>query len=256
MRLLGVSLLLIAVVVGLVSLRLRLRLRHPAWARRSDGIADHTVEVLGALIVISVAFVVLGLPGGQGEGFRLVPAGLAVGLLTGIPFAAERRTLRARLRAAAPAAEPLGGALHDTGACGTPECEQARRQLLAGDAAAALAALGPLDAATATAPELRLRALAAAAAGEQRTARACALRAAQLDPGPGAVRGLVAAGLLLSRAGRFREGVRLLERACELDPHSDAARLSLVEALRHAGRLRDAVAALDGLHPAPLAPRA
>lgn len=249
MRLLAASLLMIALLVAAARMRRRLRLRHPALAEIGDAIADRGVALLCVLIVLCVALVALGLPGGDTPGFRLVPAGLAVGFLTGIPFAAERRTLRARLREAAPPPQPLPAAL-DVAAPepGSPQ-ERARTALLGGAFEDAAAALGPIDTATATAAELRLRALVAAASGDARLARACALRAAQVEPGAPATRVLAAAGLLLSRGGGLREGVRLLERACELDRGIDLARLGLVEALRHCDRLRDAVAALDGTYP-------
>jgi Tfp pilus assembly protein PilF len=117
--------------------------------------------------------------------------------------------------------------------------------LTAGDPAGAVSALvEPLAADDPPDVEAhRLRALAAAAVGDQRIARAYALRTLQLDPGRWDA--LTDTGLVLCRSGRTREGCRLLQRAAEAAEGDRRAELALAQGLAMAGRLRDAVAALD-----------
>ena len=107
-----------------------------------------------------------------------------------------------------------------------------------------------------------------AAVGDVAGARRAALGALRADPPRLGV--AAGTGLMLCRAGRFRDGIELLERAAELagdarrarrreggadteTPGERQARLALVEGLRLHGRLREAVIALDG-GPGPLTP--
>jgi hypothetical protein len=238
----GTALVLALAVLG-SGLRHRLRLEHPRWARAADAAADRVVLVLGVLVACTVVLAVLAPgPADASGGVRILAGGAAIGLLTGVPFAVERRDARRRLREAPPPREPLP--LPPFEADGDDPDIAAALATLETDPAASLGLLGELDPAAASAADLRVRAAAAALLGDGRLARACALRCIQLDPGRGD--DLASVGLLLARGGRFREGIRVLERAIEAAPELTQPRLALVEALRLAGRLREAVNALEG----------
>jgi hypothetical protein len=243
---------IVVIVLGVVGggLRHRFRLAHPRWAATTDSLADRLVGVLIALVGVAVALAIVAPgPSEATTGVRLVAGGAAVGLLTGIPFVAERRQARRRLRDAAPPREPLPLPVVD----GETDAEMAAREVLPRDPAAALEALGELDADAPRLADLRIRAAAAALLGDARLARACALRGLQLDRSR--VDDLAGVGLLLARAGHFRDGVRLIERAVDEAPDALQPRLALVEALRVSGRLREAVSALAHRQPAGRATR-
>jgi hypothetical protein len=212
--------------------RYRLRLRHPAAARASDAIADRSMPLLLAAALI---LFVIGIRPSMDPAFRFFWIGSAVGLLTGVPFVVERRRLRARMRTLPPAADPLDDLARAlVGVAGVAA-------LCGGDAPAALAAADERE------PDdvvgLRLGAMACAVLGDQRGARARALRAVQIDPTSWEVPAQT--GLELCRLGRFGEGVRLLERAAEVSQGHHRAELMLAQGLSLAGRLRDAAEALD-----------
>jgi hypothetical protein len=215
-------------------LRYRIRLRHPAAARASDAIAD---RMLPLLLVVALLFFVVGIRPGMDPAFRLFWIGSAFGLLTGVPYVIERRRLRRRLRVLPAVAEPL-----EELARALPllaEVEALRR----GDTAPALA-----EAARRERDDLvglRLGAMADAVAGDTRGARARSLRALQLDPGAWEVASQT--GLQLCRGGRFGEGIRLLERGEEVSAGHHRAELMLAHGYALAGRLREAVEALDHL---------
>ena len=212
------------------AIRGRLRLRHPGAAQTSDAVFERLAAPLVAAGVICFTLgVITSLP--------VYFDGLGLGFLSGVPFVVERRRARRRLAALPPMPPPLLPA-----AC--PDVSMSVLDALRdGRAAEALAALPPLSADD-PAPLLWARALAAASAGDERTARACAVRCLQLDP---ALRHVLSdAGLALCRRGRFTPGLRLLERATEAEGGADPrARRALVEGRRLAGRLHDAVAALE-----------
>jgi tetratricopeptide (TPR) repeat protein len=212
--------------------RYRLRLRHPRAAQATDRIADHAFPVLmlSAGVLATVGF----LPG-LDPAFRLFWLGSAVGLLTGVPFVHERRQLRRRLRDLPPVHDPL-----DELQAALPE-DPAVALLVAGDARAALALVGERDRDDPAA--LRIGAMAAATLGDTKAARARALRAVQVEPPVWEVPAQT--GLLLCQSGRFGEGVRLLERAADVAEGHYRAELMLAHGMALAGRLRDAVDALD-----------
>jgi hypothetical protein len=204
----------VAVLLALLpmprSLRYRLRLAHPGAARRADRIAGAALPVLlTAIAAVLVAAVWPRTP----PPLRLWSVGAAVGLVTGIPFALERRTLRRRVVLIAPLADP-------------PAPPPGRP---------------PTD--PPTPEELGAGALTAARAGRSRDARLQALRAAQLDASRWDV--LVDTGSALCLRGRFAEGVRLLERAAEVSGRAPAALRALAAGDAVAGRLREAVAAAE-----------
>lgn len=225
----------------MVRARLRAwRARSPGASRRLDRLADASPLILAGLCAVAVVAAVLpsaALPPGLD---RVWLIGAAVGLATGVPFAADRRSLRRRVRDLPPAPDPLAVAP----APGAPHREAALA-LAAGDVDAAVAALtGPLAAADPPDVEAhRLRGLAAAAAGDRRTARAYALRTQQLDGARWDA--LTDTGLVLCRGGNGREGRRLLLRAVDVSAGDPAAEMALAQGLAMSGRLRDAVAALD-----------
>lgn len=216
------------------------RSRSPGPARRLAGLADASPIILAGLCAVAAVAAALpeaALPPGVD---RIWLIGAAVGLATGIPFAADRRSLRRRIRDLPPAPDPLAVA---------PAPDDPHRDavlaLAAGDPAAAVAALTEWLAAGAPpdAEAHRLRALAAAAAGDRLGARAYALRTQQLDPARWDA--MADTGLVLCRMGRLREGRRLLQRAVEVSAGNPAAEMALAQGLAMSGRLRDAVAALD-----------
>ena len=181
--------------------------------------------LLGGAALLAVA-AVLGRPVAAARPLLLA---VALGLLTGVPLAVERRALRRRLRRLPAQPDPRrvvvpAGRRH----------ADAWLALGRGEDAAAVAGLGGDEDADAE----HLRALVAAAAGRVAATRghvAAALRS-------GAPRQVAAeAGLLLVRAGRFGPGLALVEAAGE--PTLSA---TLADALRTAGRLREAEAVLDG----------
>ncbi len=212
--------------------RYRLRLRHRAAAAVSDRLADRALPVLLLGIVV---LAVIGLLPRVDAALRLFWLGSALGLLTGLPYVHERRRLRRRLRDLPPAADPLedlGAALPD---------DPAVALLLAGDARGALDAVAGRDRDDAAA--LRVGAVAAAALGDHRAARARALRAVQVEPPVWQVP--AETGLYLCRQGRFGEGIRLLERAAEVAGGHYWAELTLANGMAMAGRLREAAEAFD-----------
>lgn len=224
--------------------RQRLRLHHARAAAVADRLADTGTSVLLALAI--AAFGAAAIPRLPMFAPRLYLVAIGIGLLTGVPFAAERRSLRRRLRGVEPPPSPLP----PRRLSGLLDAETLRVAFdnlaaLPPDARAALAALGPVEAGGApTVAELRLRALATASLGDVRRARAQALRAVQLEPSEWPL--LADTGLLLCRAGRFPHGVRLLEAAEARSAHDADARRALAEGLRLAGRLREAVAVIEG----------
>lgn len=225
------------------SRRARWRLRHPSEAENADRLADSAVWVVVA--VCSTFVLLASVPGLPGNVPRLLPLGAAAGIATGIPYVLDRRAMRRRLRAAERPRDPLPPRHPEL--AGSP----AAALLASGDGAAALAALGPLPEKP-EGPELRLRALAAALVGDAELGRACAARCVQLDPSAWPL--LTDTGLLLCRAGRFTAGIGLLEAAAARGqasaPDDGVERhqvcVALVEGLRCAGRLREAVTAMDG----------
>ena len=218
--------------------RYRLRLRAPHAAHHADRISDRAAEaisVLAATCLVGAALPERVLPSGL-QRFWLV--GATLGLVLGIPFALERRGLRRRLADMPPA----GDALRLTVVAGEPFAD-ATAALAAGDPERAAVLLAPAVIGDAPDPTaLALRALAAAAVRDSRTARAFALRAVQVDERRWDV--LARTGLALCQHGGFAEGVRLLERAALLIDDTEAE-LMLAQGLAAAGRLREAVAALD-----------
>jgi hypothetical protein len=212
------------------AVRGRLRLRHPGAAETSDAVFERLAAPLVAAGLVCFALgVITSLP--------VYFGGLGLGFLSGVPFVIERRRARRRLAALPPMPSPL------LPAAGPDVSTSVLDALREGRAADALAALPPLTAGD-PAPLLWARALAAAGAGDEHTARACAVRCLQLDPRLRHV--LSDAGLALCRRGRFTPGLRLLERATEAEGAADPrARRALVEGRRLAGRLHDAVAALE-----------
>ncbi len=229
----------LAVVLALLpmprSLRHRWRLAAPAAARGADRLA---AAALPAVVTATLALLGAALLPATPPPLRLWSVGAAVGLATGIPFTAERRGLRRRVNAIPALAEPAAAGPHTT-ARTRPAAEALDR----GDPGAAAALLEGLAEAGADPEALRLAALAAARTGRVRAARLAALRAAQLDPARWDA--LLDTGAVLCRRGRFAEGVRLLERGAELSGRSPAALLVLAAGDAAAGRLREAVGALD-----------
>lgn len=213
--------------------RYRIRLRHPAAARASDAIADHMV---GVILVAALLLGVIGIRPGMDSALRLFWIGSALGLLTGVPLVIERRALRRRLRSLPPVADPVDEVVR-----ALPDGDPAAEALAANDPARALELVRDADRDDPDA--LRAGAMASAMRGDQRAARALALRAVQLDPG----RWEVAAqtGLALARRGGFGEGNRLLERAAEVSGGHHRAELMLAHGMLLAGRLREAAEALD-----------
>lgn len=215
------------------ALRYRLRLRRPDAAAAADRVADASLAALLAVTAMTVAaaFVVP-------RRLMLLPLFAAVGLLTGVPYVIERRSLRRRLRTLVPPADPLTAIVEG------PHAEAAR--ILALDPIAAAALLGEaLAERPADVDALVLRALAAAAAGDPRTARACALATLQRDRTRWRV--LADTGTVLCRRGHFGEGLRLLRRAVDAAPPAaerDAER-ALAAGLAVSGRLREAAQSLD-----------
>jgi predicted Zn-dependent protease len=218
------------------SLRYRWRLTAPGAAGRADRIAAAALPVIA---VATAAPLCAALLPATPPLLRLWSAGAAVGLATGIPFAMERRSLRRRVVGIPPPAEPVAVGVHTT-ALTRPAAEA----LDGGDPEPAAALPGALDDEEVRDPEvLRLAALAAARTGRVRAARLAALRASQLDPARWDA--LLDTGAALCRRGRFAEGVRLLERGAELSGRSPAALRVLAAGDALAGRLREAVSALD-----------
>jgi hypothetical protein len=218
--------------------RYRLRMRHAAAARASDALADHALPVLLVLILL---LLVMGVRPGLDGALRLFWVGSGFGLLTGVPYVVERRGLRRRLASLPPVHDPL-----DDLRAALPE-EPAAGLLARGDAAGAVAALEGRDRDDPVA--LRVGAMAAALSGDVTGARARALRAVQIEPPVWEVP--AATGLALCRAGRFGEGARLLERAVDVSGGHHRAELMLAHGMALAGRLRDAVEALDRLQGRP-----
>ena len=218
------------------SLRYRWRLTAPCAARRADRIAAAALPVIA---VATLALLCAALLPAPPPPLRLWSAGAAVGLATGIPFAMERRSLRRRVAGIPPPAEPLAVGAHTTA-----RTRPAAEALDGGDPEPAASLPGALDDEEGRDPEvLRLAALAAARTGRVRAARLAALRASQLDPARWDA--LLDTGAALCRRGRFGEGVRLLERGAELSGRSPAALRVLAAGHAVAGRLREAVSALD-----------
>jgi hypothetical protein len=214
--------------------RYRIRLHHAGAARASDAIADRMLPVL---LMVALLFFVIGVRPGMDPAFRLFWIGSAFGLLTGVPYVIERRRLRRRLRSLPTVADPL-----DELARALPlvaEVEALRH----GDTAPALAEAARRERDDPVA--LRLGAMADAVAGDARGARARTLRALQVDPGAWEVASQT--GLQLCRGGRFGEGIRLLERGEEASDGHHRAELMLAQGGALAGRLREAVEALDRL---------
>jgi tetratricopeptide (TPR) repeat protein len=216
------------------SLRHRLRLALPGAARRADRLA---AAALPAIAVASLALLMAAALPGSPTSLRLWSLGAAAGLATGIPFALERRRLRRRAGGIPAPREPEAVGPH------TAESTRGAAEALdAGDLPRAAALLEPLR--EARDPEvLRLAALVSARAGRARAARLEALGAAQLDPARWDA--LLDVGSSLCRRGRFAEGVRLLQRGAELSGRSPAALLALASGEAVAGRLHEAVSALD-----------
>lgn len=212
--------------------RYRRRLRHPQVARASDRLAD---RVLPVLLLVIAAFVAIGLLPRTDAALRLFWLGSAFGLLTGLPYVAERRQLRRRLRDLPPLPDPL-----DNLRAALPD-DRAAALLLAGDPQAALAEVEGRDRHEPAA--LRVGAMAAAVLGDDKAARARALRAVQVEPPVWQVP--AETGLYLCGQGRFGEGIRLLERGTEVAQGHHWAELMLARGMALAGRLRDAVDALD-----------
>jgi tetratricopeptide (TPR) repeat protein len=218
------------------TLRYRLRLRAPVVSRRADRLADATLPVM--LLAILALVVAAAWPRPPGGLPRLWPAGAALGLATGVPFAVERRGLRRRVAGVPPLDEPAAHGPH-TGSVEGP----AATAVEAGDVVLALEMLEPLLEGRPTPEALRLRALLAARGGDVRAARLHALHAAHVDPHRWDA--LLDVGIALCRRGRFAEGARLLERGVELSGRSPAALETLAAGRAAAGRLHEAAAALD-----------
>jgi hypothetical protein len=212
--------------------RYRLRMRHPQAARVSDAAADHALPLLLLLIF---ALLLAGLRPGLDSALRLFWIGSAFGLLTGVPLVHERRRLRRRLRELPPVADPL-----DELRAALPD-HPAAAAVADGDPQLGLAQVEALDRDDPV--RLRVGAMASALLGDAKGARARALRAVQVEPPVWEVP--AATGLQLCRLGRFGEGVRLLERAVEASGGTWRAELMLAHGMALAGRLRDAVEALD-----------
>ena len=213
--------------------RYRQRLRHPDAARASDALADHALPVL---LLAAAVLAVIGFLPGLNSALRLFWLGSAFGLLTGVPFVIERRQLRARLRELPAVRDPVDE-LHSA----LPDDPAAAALVDPAAAHAALDAVATRDRDDPAA--LRIGALAAAMLGDTKTARARALRAVQVEPPEWAVP--AATGLHLCRHGSFGEGIRLLERAADVAEGHHLAELMLAHGFAAAGRLRDAVDALD-----------
>jgi hypothetical protein len=217
----------------------RWRVESTRAARRLDSLADSTVSVVAAATILSGGAALLPqsrLPGGLDRAWLV---GTTIGLATGIPFAIERRNLRRRLRDLPRADDPVALVpLSDVAHA------PAVAALAAGDHESAIELLGP--ALAGERPDLeamRLRALSAAAAGDVRTARAYALRAAQVDERRWDA--LVDTGLALCRRQHWGEGLRLLHRAVEVSEGDFRAELALAQGQAMAGHLREAVAAWE-----------
>jgi hypothetical protein len=197
----------LAVLVALLpmprNVRYRLRLAAPAAAGHADRLAGAALPMIVVAVLVLVAAAI---PPGTQPSLRLWAVGAAIGLVTGIPFALERRSLRRRIAGLPPLPDPDPGA--DPGPDG-----------------------------------LRSAALVAARAGRSREARLDALRAAQVDSRRWDV--LLDTGAALCRRGRFADGIRLLERGADLSGRTRAALLLLAAGNATAGRLREAAAAMD-----------
>jgi len=218
--------------------RYRLRLSHPNAAAAQDRLADHALPLL---VLVAAVLAVIGLLPSMNPALRLFWLGSAFGLFMGLPFVQERRRLRARLRELPPVRDPveeLGAALLE---------DPAAAQLVEGDVRGALAAVAERD--RDDLAGLRVGAMASALLGDTAMARARALRAVQVDArlweAPAQT------GLQLCRGGRFGEGLRLLFRAVELSDGHHRAELMLAHGMALAGRLRDAVEALDRIQGRP-----
>ncbi len=218
--------------------RYRLRMRHPRAARCSDALAEYALVTLLGLIVV---LLVLGLRPGLDAALRLFWVGSAFGLLTGLPYVVERRGLRRRLATLPPVHDPVEEM------CAALPDEPAVARLRAGDPAGALTVVPGRDRDDPVG--LRVGAMAAAMAGDLKAARARALRAVQVEPPVWEVPAQT--GLYLCRTGRFGEGIRLLERAVEVSGGHHRAELMLAHGMAQAGRLRDAVDALDRIQGRP-----
>jgi hypothetical protein len=230
---------LLAVTPMLRPARYRLRLRHPTAARASDRIADHA---LPSLVVAIAVLVVVGLLPGMEPLLRFFWVGSAFGLLTGVPFVAERRRLRSRLRVLPAVSDPL-----DDLRAALP-ADPAAMLLLDGAAAGALR-LVEAERDRDDPTGLRVGAMAAAVLGDDKAARARALRAVQVEPPVWDVP--AGTGLYMAQRGRFGQGVRLLERAAEVSGGHHRAELMLAHGMALAGRLREAVEALDRVQGGP-----
>jgi tetratricopeptide (TPR) repeat protein len=233
-----------ALVVGLVAMggtflvrRISGRhwLRGPSQAGWLDSLVGASAYLLPASAAVAGAAALLPsdrLPPGLDRAWLV---GAALGLASGIPFFAERRRLRRQLRDLPRPDDPLAA----TALRGQAHAE-AVTALAGGDGALAARLLSPaLENDAPDAEAMRLRALAAVSSGEDRVARAYAIRASQVDP----LRwdAAVDAGLALCQRGRFREGLPLLRRAVELSGDDPRAELALAQGEAMAGRLRDAV---------------
>ena len=219
--------------------RYRLRRRSPLAARASDALADRALTLMLLLIALCAGF---GVRPNLSPNLRISWLGSAFGLLTGLAYVHERRQLRRRLRELPPAGDPLAEV-----ATVLPDVPAAC-DLAAGRASAALAAASAMDRDSPVG--LRIGALAAAALDDQRSARARALRAVQVDASQWDVASGV--GLVLCDRGRFGEGIRLLERGADASDGAWRAELMLAQGLAMAGRLRDAVEAFDRSQGRPL----
>lgn len=218
------------------SLRHRLRLGAPAAARCADRLADAaTPAIVLALLTLAGTATWPHPPGGVP---RLWLAGAALGLATGIPFTAERRRLRRRVRGLGQPPEPRPRGPHTT-ARELPVVEA----LEADDDRLARERLGALLAGAPGAEALRLAALLEAGRGAAGAARLLAVRAVQDDARRWDA--LLDAGSALCRRGRFRDGLHLLERAAELSGRCRRALLVLAAGQAVSGRLREASAILD-----------
>lgn len=217
----------------------RMRLRSSVAARRLDSLANSIVFIVAAATLLCGAAALLPqslLPSGLDRAWLV---GSTIGLATGIPFAAERRRLRRHLRDLPVPDDPVVIAPLR----GIPHAA-AVAALARGDLADAIDELRPAIEAEPPQPEaLRLRALVAAAQRDSRSARAYALRAAQLDHSRWDA--LLDTGLALCRRQCWNEGLRLLHRAVEISGGDARAQLGLAQGEAMAGRLREAVNALE-----------
>lgn len=215
------------------TLRYRIRLGHPGWARVADRVAEATLPALVALTIAAAALAASPRLPAHLDRFWL--AGAALGLLSGVPFAAERRRWRRRLAEVGLPPDPCAPYL------AAPDGDPAWEALVAGDRASARARAR--EVAAADPASSRRAALIAAAAGDGALARLLARRAARLDGSRWEV--LSATAAAVCRRGRFRDAVQLAEEAVELSRGAPAAVYTLAQVLAASGRLREAVASLD-----------